>query len=385
MDDRRGTVERGVAQSVDQEVRWGGDRAVLERSVRSIVVRYQGDLDVSDVQVGVSRNVSDSSWVLELVSSTLTEAQLSWLLNHVIVPAVGGVSPQTERLDPTNSVPSVDADPNPPTGVPPPSAMIPPVEASRPRSNTGQIPTAPGSGQPGHSQTMGRDRGGVNGPSAGWYHARGDPPGTCRYWDGTSWVGAPQQAAANTGPGITVADPIDVAIGSQLRAGRVAFNPPTAMKVGQAERFVVRIVRSTALDQELIAGIERPSETLLSSVQTSYRMKVVCSCTDGLTVRPLSEETQVVATSQHTEWHYTLSAQRHGNQVVWVSASALLGQLPGGVDSIISLPVLHHPVEVTVTPKERAAAFVADNWKWLVATGFALSSGIVAWIGVFSS
>jgi uncharacterized RDD family membrane protein YckC len=26
----------------------------------------------------------------------------------------------------------------------------------------------------------------------GWYYAQGDPPGTQRYWDGTSWVGAPQ-------------------------------------------------------------------------------------------------------------------------------------------------------------------------------------------------
>ncbi|MEL6984333.1 MAG: RDD family protein [Actinomycetota bacterium] len=35
---------------------------------------------------------------------------------------------------------------------------------------------------------------------AGWYHAEGDPPGTNRYWDGTTWVGDPQpsnpQAAA---------------------------------------------------------------------------------------------------------------------------------------------------------------------------------------------
>jgi uncharacterized RDD family membrane protein YckC len=26
----------------------------------------------------------------------------------------------------------------------------------------------------------------------GWYYAHGDPPATQRYWDGTSWVGAPQ-------------------------------------------------------------------------------------------------------------------------------------------------------------------------------------------------
>lgn len=29
-----------------------------------------------------------------------------------------------------------------------------------------------------------------SGPAAGWYFAQGDPPGTERYWNGTSWEGA---------------------------------------------------------------------------------------------------------------------------------------------------------------------------------------------------
>ena len=34
----------------------------------------------------------------------------------------------------------------------------------------------------------------------GWYYAEGDPPGTQRYWDGTSWLGGPQ-AATSAGMG----------------------------------------------------------------------------------------------------------------------------------------------------------------------------------------
>lgn len=30
----------------------------------------------------------------------------------------------------------------------------------------------------------------------GWYHAAGDPPGTERWWDGTTWVGGPQATSA---------------------------------------------------------------------------------------------------------------------------------------------------------------------------------------------
>lgn len=40
---------------------------------------------------------------------------------------------------------------------------------------------------------------------AGWYYAQGDPPGTQRYWDGSSWVGGPQPVAASGTEGVMTA------------------------------------------------------------------------------------------------------------------------------------------------------------------------------------
>lgn len=37
---------------------------------------------------------------------------------------------------------------------------------------------------------------------AGWYYAQGDPPGTQRYWDGSSWVGEPQPVAVDGSVGV---------------------------------------------------------------------------------------------------------------------------------------------------------------------------------------
>ncbi len=48
----------------------------------------------------------------------------------------------------------------------------------------------------------------------GWYYAQGDPPGTQRYWDGTSWQGGPQPvpgaggAAVADSTGGTLAEPV---------------------------------------------------------------------------------------------------------------------------------------------------------------------------------
>lgn len=49
----------------------------------------------------------------------------------------------------------------------------------------------------------------------GWYHGEGDPPGTVRWWDGSNWVGGPQQQ------------------GAQQQAGYVAPNQAT-LPTGQA-------------------------------------------------------------------------------------------------------------------------------------------------------
>ena len=47
----------------------------------------------------------------------------------------------------------------------------------------------------------------------GWYHAEGDPPGSQRYWNGTTWVGEPRDmgaaptAAGHQYGGATLAEP----------------------------------------------------------------------------------------------------------------------------------------------------------------------------------
>ncbi len=36
-------------------------------------------------------------------------------------------------------------------------------------------------------------------PTSGYYHAKGDPPGTVRFWDGTNWQGGPSTPPASSG------------------------------------------------------------------------------------------------------------------------------------------------------------------------------------------
>ncbi len=63
----------------------------------------------------------------------------------------------------------------------------------------------------------------------GWYYAQGDPPGTQRYWDGSSWQGGPQpvpgsggEPAIDTVAGQTLAEPVK-RIGARVIDGVIWF------------------------------------------------------------------------------------------------------------------------------------------------------------------
>lgn len=48
----------------------------------------------------------------------------------------------------------------------------------------------------------------------GWYHAQGDPPGTQRYWDGSSWQGGPQPVPGVAAP---VGDKVDQVLAEPVK------------------------------------------------------------------------------------------------------------------------------------------------------------------------
>ncbi|MEL7156173.1 MAG: hypothetical protein AAFN30_06185 [Actinomycetota bacterium] len=180
-------------------------------------------------------------------------------------------------------------------------------------------------------------------------------------------------------------DPIDALLDTDLRPGRIAFNPPTSMSLGQHEQFSVRITRSRDLDQLLTDGLGRPGAALLQSVRSSYRMRVQARATDGLDLRALSEETQIVGTTSFSEWQFVVGARQGGKEVIWVSVSALLGNGGDATDSVISLPVLHQQVVVNVGAMQRSTHFVAAHWKWMIGTALAFSGAVVAWIRVLAT
>lgn len=93
----------------------------------------------------------------------------------------------------------------------------------------------------------------------GWYYAQGDPPGTQRYWDGSSWQGGPQpvpgagaSGVADTVGGGTLAEPVKRIL-ARLIDGVIWFvisalvpgligGGPFSNRVGFAVAFILSIL-----------------------------------------------------------------------------------------------------------------------------------------------
>ncbi len=109
----------------------------------------------------------------------------------------------------------------------------------------------------------------------GWYPAQGDPPGTQRYWDGQSWIGAPQPVPGVAGPGGQVTAESNLATPGSRILGRVidgfiwfvisaivggifgTFGAVTSGNLGDIEDVSMgAVIISGLLSTALVAGYE---------------------------------------------------------------------------------------------------------------------------------
>jgi hypothetical protein len=168
------------------------------------------------------------------------------------------------------------------------------------------------------------------------------------------------------------------AIEGVVKSGRMAFNPPETMHLGEAVRVEVRITRSTELDDILTTDLRGAAPPQLESIPTSVYMGVSLQGA-GFDVRAFSDEEQVVTDSDATTWEYEVVARKRGPQTLVLSVGLRI-PVAGEPDRRRSVPVLERRIEVQVTRLELVGAFAKNNWQWIVGTVVGLGGAITAWI-----
>lgn len=147
----------------------------------------------------------------------------------------------------------------------------------------------------------------------------------------------------------------------QLQVGQIAFNPPEIMKVGKPERVEVRITRESNTD--FISTMKGRGHPQIEKLQVYEFMRVDLSG-DDFTIIPLNEPDQIIASTDFTEWTWTVTPNKRGKKVLHLHVSLRI-RLPD-TEKTKGHPVIDKAIVVKVNPAYSGKRFMKENWKWLM-------------------
>jgi hypothetical protein len=179
-------------------------------------------------------------------------------------------------------------------------------------------------------------------------------------------------------PSLSAADQDDLIrrfFAEDVQPGRLMFNPPDRMRLGETERIEVRITRTFGLDHELREHLRGHGEPQLEEIETTPLMAVTLKG-DGFHVTAYSDEEQRVTPDSITTWEFDIRAKERGQQRLILCVSLRL-PVSGQPAERKSIPVREATIHVQVGAPALVGHFVSDNWRWLIGTAIAIAAVVV--------
>ncbi|MGA2831336.1 MAG: hypothetical protein ABSF03_35115 [Streptosporangiaceae bacterium] len=161
-----------------------------------------------------------------------------------------------------------------------------------------------------------------------------------------------------------------------VRSGRLLFNPPDRMRLGDTERVEVRLTSALYLDAELLKNLRGHGEPQMEGIPTAPLMAVALKG-DGFQITAYSDEEQRVTIDGITTWEFDIRALKLGIQRLMICVSLRI-PVPGEPSEHMSVPVREVTIDVHVGAAVRVGHFVSANWQWFVATAIAIAAVVVA-------
>jgi hypothetical protein len=189
-------------------------------------------------------------------------------------------------------------------------------------------------------------------------------------------AGSRHQSPASVKAPDTYDDLVRSAFAELVKPGRLLFNPPDRMKLGQTERVEVRLARTLELDAELLKQLHGQGTPRLEEIPTAPRMAVTLKG-DGFQIKPYSDEEQTVTPDSITIWEFDIYAIERGQQRLVISVSLRI-PVPGQSLERKSIPVREATIDVQVGLPARVGHFVSGNWQWFIGTAIAIAAVVVA-------
>ena len=157
-----------------------------------------------------------------------------------------------------------------------------------------------------------------------------------------------------------------------LPVGKVLFNHPSEMRMGEAKEVQVRITRDVAAD--ISTGLTTPGTatkdqiTEQQQIKVSTSMKVQLHGEPYFDVKSLTDEEQLISKTGFTEWKFTVIPLQGGKWPLHLTVTAVVHAADR--EKVKNLEVLDEQVTVQVSTLEVVQAFIGNNWQWLIGTIF---------------
>jgi Caspase domain len=161
-----------------------------------------------------------------------------------------------------------------------------------------------------------------------------------------------------------------------VKRGRLLFNPPKRMQLGETERVEVRLIRTLKLDAKLLESLRGHGAPQLEEISTAPLMSVTLK-SDGFNITAYSDEEQSVVQDRPTTWEFDIRALKRGPQRLVMCVNMRI-PVPGAPLERISEPVREKIINVQVGTVALAGQFVSSHWAWLVGTVIAIVGLVVA-------
>jgi hypothetical protein len=182
------------------------------------------------------------------------------------------------------------------------------------------------------------------------------------------------QASLPIPPG-TYDDLVRGAFAELVKPGRLLFNPPDRMRLGQTERVEVRLTRTLELDAELLEQLRGRGKPQLEEIPAAPRMAVTLDG-DGFRIKAYSDEEQAVTQDGITIWEFDICGIKRGQQRLVIRVSLRI-PVPGQSFECQSIPVRETTIDVQVGVPARVGHFVSSNWQWFIGTAIAVAAVVV--------
>jgi len=144
----------------------------------------------------------------------------------------------------------------------------------------------------------------------------------------------------------------------ELNPGEMLINAPHEMRVGMAERFVLRIA-SVGQNKGITADLPAGAQNATSEVHVTPTMRAKLSG-NGFVIEKTSPEEQIIGGGTFTEWLWQVTPTDSGDHELVANVQVVLDGRPK------AFPAKFWLVHVKPNVIRSTKLFIKSNWQWLL-------------------